>query len=164
MNTNNPYETPESDLKNETLGNRLNANREYAGFWIRFLATIVDTVLLIAVTFPLLFLIYGSNYLSSEGGAIKGVWDIFFQYIFPIIAYVLFWVYKSATPGKMICGLKIISLGDSEKITVGQAIGRYFSFIPAGIVLGLGFIWVAFDKNKQGWHDKLAKTAVIKNR
>ena len=164
MNTKNPYETPGSDLKNETLGQGLNANREYAGFWIRVVASIIDSVLLMAVTIPLLYLIYGSSFMSPEGGAIKGVWHLVISYIFPIVAVVLFWVYKSATPGKMVCGLKVIGLGASEKITVGQAVGRYFSYIPSAIVFGLGYIWVAFDKEKQGWHDKLAKTAVIKSR
>ena len=156
MSTENVYETPESELISEDQ-----AEPQYAGFWIRALASIIDTILIMLVTMPALMTIYGSDYWLSEQ-FIQGAWDIFFSYIFPAVAVVLFWIYKSATPGKMICGLKVISLGDSEQLSAGRSIGRYLAYYPSIIVLGLGFLWVAFDKRKQGWHDKLAKTAVVK--
>ncbi len=53
-----------------------------------------------------------------------------------------------------------------DKPSVGQLIGRYFAYFISTLPFGLGFFWVAFDSKKQGWHDKLAGTVVVrpKNR
>ena len=59
--------------------------------------------------------------------------------------------------------LKIVDAKTGNKLSVGQAIGRYFAYIPAILPLGLGLIWVGIDKKKQGWHDKLAGTVVIRS-
>lgn len=155
MQDENLYQPPSSDLLSER-----NTELRYAGFWIRVAAALIDTLLMMMITFPLLMTIYGSEILQS-GAMINGVWDFLISYIFPAVAVILFWIYKSATPGKMLCGLKVISLGKSEKLSVGQSIGRYLAYYPATLVLMLGLIWVAFDKRKQGWHDKLANTAVV---
>jgi len=48
--------------------------------------------------------------------------------------------------------------------SLGQAIGRYLAYFVSALVLGLGFIWIAFDTRKQGWHDKLAGTVVVRAR
>lgn len=74
----------------------------------------------------------------------------------------LTWLYKSATPGKMLFGLKIVGLGSEPNLSVGKSIGRYFAYYLSMLVLFHGFIWVAFDPRKQGWHDKLANTVVVK--
>lgn len=150
------YQTPTSDLTSEP-GDEV----VYAGFWIRVLANILDGIFYMIIAFPLLTAIYGMVYWESEEYTL-GVWDFLISNILPIIIVITFWVYKSATPGKMVLGLEIISLGENKKLSVGQAIGRYFAYIPAYLVFFLGIIWVAFDKRKQGWHDKLASTAVIK--
>jgi uncharacterized RDD family membrane protein YckC len=59
--------------------------------------------------------------------------------------------------------LKVVDAVSGEKMSMGQAIGRYFAYIPAMLPLGLGLIWVGIDKKKQGWHDKLAGTVVIRD-
>ncbi len=155
MDSHNVYQAPESDLS--TIDGK---DHEFAGFWIRVLASLIDTLLLMAVTVPILIAVYGKEYWS--GSMSSGVLDLMLSYVFPAVAVILFWVYKSATPGKMIFKLKVISLGDSEQLSVGQATGRYFAYFLATLPLCLGLIWVAFDKRKQGWHDKLAGTAVVK--
>jgi uncharacterized RDD family membrane protein YckC len=83
--------------------------------------------------------------------------------VLPILATVLFWKYRAATPGKMILGLKIANAADLGPISTGQAVGRYFAYFVSTIVFGLGFLWVAFDAKKQGWHDKMAGTVVIRD-
>ena len=75
-----------------------------------------------------------------------------------------FWIYSGSTPGKMVFGLRIVGAETGAPISVGQAIGRYFSYILSSIVFCLGFIWVGFDARKQGWHDKLAGTVVVRRR
>jgi len=62
----------------------------------------------------------------------------------------------------MVFGLKIIDEKTGGKPSKGHMIGRYFGNYVSGLILALGFIWIAFDKRKQGWHDKLAGTLVIR--
>ena len=134
---------------------------EYAGFWVRTGACIIDTLLICLITFPALIGIYGMEYFSSEA-LIVGPWDFLISWIFPTIAVILFWIYRSATPGKMAVKSKIVDARTGNKPTAGQLIGRYFAYIVSILPLMLGIIWIAFDKRKQGWHDKLAGTVVVK--
>lgn len=135
---------------------------EYAGFWIRTAAALIDTILIMIIIFPLLFAIYGSDYLLA-GSFIQGFWDVMLNYILPAIAVILFWVYKSATPGKLALGLTIVDAKTGGKPSTGQMIGRYLAYYVSIIPLMLGIIWVGIDKRKQGWHDKLAGTVVIRH-
>ena len=140
---------------------------EYAGFWVRTGATIIDTILIMVITFPLLVFIYGWHYFSPNNtNLIAGPADFLITWVFPLIAVVLFWMYKQATPGKMALSLRVLDAHTGNSLTVGQSIGRYFAYIVSMIPLGLGFIWVGLDKRKQGWHDKLAGSVVVraKNR
>ncbi len=68
------------------------------------------------------------------------------------------------TPGKIILGLKIVDVDTGGKLSIGKAIGRYVGYIIAVLPLCLGIFWVGIDKRKQGWHDKLAGTVVIRTR
>jgi uncharacterized RDD family membrane protein YckC len=77
---------------------------------------------------------------------------------------IVFWVYKSATPGKLATRLAIVDAKTGEKPSTGQFIGRYFAYYVSIIPFFLGFIWVGIDKRKQGFHDKLAGTVVIRNK
>lgn len=140
-----------------------NKEYEYAGFWIRVGASLIDMLLFAMIALPLMFLAYGSLVWESED-IFLGAADFLINVTFPLFATVLFWVYKSATPGKIALKLKIVNAGDGGKLSVGQSLGRYFAYIPAMLVLFIGIFWVAFDKKKQGWHDKLAKTVVIKKK
>ena len=137
-------------------------NTQYAGFWIRTGAAIIDSILLLIIIMPILTAIYGSDYWLGEQ-LINGTWDVFLNYIFPAIAVLVFWSYKSATPGKMGTKLTIVDAKTGAKPTTQQFIIRYIGYYVATIPLGLGILWVAFDKRKQGWHDKIANTVVIRN-
>jgi len=139
----------------------MNGN-EYAGFWIRTGASIIDTVLLLIITMPILAAIYGTDYWESES-FVQGVWGFLFNYIFPAIAVITFWIYKSATPGKMATKLSIVDARTGGKPSTGQLVGRYLGYYVSIIPLFLGIIWVGIDERKQGWHDKLAGTVVIRN-
>ncbi|MFT5131555.1 MAG: putative RDD family membrane protein YckC [Gammaproteobacteria bacterium] len=135
---------------------------DYAGFWIRTLAAIVDTIMIMFIVFPLLFLIYGEKYLMSES-VILGYWDVMLNYVLPAIVIILFWIYKSATPGKMLLKLKIVDAKTGGKPSAGQLVGRYLGYYVSMLPFFLGIIWVGFDSRKQGWHDKLAGTVVIRS-
>jgi uncharacterized RDD family membrane protein YckC len=140
-----------------------NEEYEYAGFWIRVGATFIDVFLLSIILLPLTMMVYGDLTWKREG-LILGSADFLINYVLPFVATILFWLYKSATPGKMVLNIKVVDADTGEKLSVGQSIGRYFAYIPAMAILMIGIIWVAFDKRKQGWHDKLAKTVVIRKR
>jgi len=135
---------------------------QYGGFWIRTGAAIIDSILLLIIVMPLLTSIYGYEYWLSEQ-LINGSWDVLLNYILPAIAVLVFWSYKSATPGKMATKLTIVDANTGQKPTTQQFIIRYIGYYVAAIPLGLGILWVAFDKRKQGWHDKMANTVVIRN-
>ena len=135
---------------------------EYAGFWIRTGAAIIDSILVFIIIVPILTLIYGVDYWLGASPYTR-FWDILFNYVFPAIAIILFWVYKSATPGKMAFKLSIIDAKTGGKPSTGQLIGRYFGYYISMIPLFLGLIWVGIDKRKQGFHDLLAGTIVVCN-
>jgi uncharacterized RDD family membrane protein YckC len=137
--------------------------QEYAGFWIRVWASIIDTILMLIIIMPILFAIYGTDLWVRES-FVAGFWDFIFQYILPAIAVIILWIYKPATPGKMLTGLIIVDAKTGEKPSTGQFIVRYLGYYVSIIPLSLGIIWVGIDKRKQGWHDKLAGTVVIKTK
>ena len=133
---------------------------EYAGFWVRFLASVLDSVLLVLILVPLLMLIYGPRILfatESPGFAYNLI-----NYGLPIIAVIIFWQYRSATPGKIMMGIYIVDEITLGQPSFGRLVLRYFGYYVSILPLLLGFIWVAFDKRKQGFHDKIARTLVIK--
>ena len=137
---------------------------KYAGFWIRFVAFLVDSVLVVILIFPplvgILFALYGDKYLEPLD-FIEGELDSWLFRILPALAVIVFWIYKSATPGKMVVNTKIVDAKTGETPSKGQCIGRYFAYYLSTLPLFMGFFWIAFDKRKQGWHDKLAGTVVI---
>jgi len=136
---------------------------EYAGFWIRTGAAIIDSILILIIITPLLTTIYGANYWNSEH-IFNGTWDVLLNYIFPAIAVVIFWIYKSATPGKMATKLTIVDARTGQHPTTQQFIIRYIGYYVSTIPFGLGIFWIVFDKRKQAWHDKMANTVVIKRK
>lgn len=114
------------------------------------------------IILPILAVIYGPDYWVGES-IYFGFWDVMLNYILPAIAVIVFWIYKSATPGKMATKLMIVDAETGGRPSTSQFIGRYLGYYISMIPLFLGIIWVGFDKRKQGWHDKLAGTVVIRS-
>lgn len=136
---------------------------EYAGFWVRAGAALIDTLLLTLVTVPLLISIYGWSYFDEESTQfIAGPADFLISWVFPAIAVIFFWIYKQATPGKMAISASIVDATTGKPASTAQLIGRYFAYFISALPLCLGYFWIAFDKRKQGWHDKLSGTVVIR--
>jgi uncharacterized RDD family membrane protein YckC len=135
---------------------------EYVGFWLRLLASLIDTVLSAMVLYPILYTLYGREYFSGKQ-LIGGSGDFILTHLLPAIAIIVFWVYKSATPGKMAIHAKIVDAKTGLQPSKGQLIGRYFAYYVSTIPLCLGFFWIAWDPKKQGWHDKLAGTVVVRS-
>ena len=136
---------------------------EYVGFWKRVLAALIDTLIVVVVSVPLLLVAYGTSYFSQtqQPGAFVGLWDFVIQVVLPAVGVILFWKFRGATPGKMAISAKIVDATTLGAPTPGQLVGRYFAYFVSILPLCLGLIWVAFDRRKQGFHDKLANTVVI---
>lgn len=136
-------------------------SKEYAGFWIRFAASLIDTVLLLLLITPLMHWVYGEVYWSSDDFLLGG-WDLVLNWICPLIATVAFWVYRSATPGKMALKLEVLDADTGHRLTPSKSVIRYLAYYISAIPLCLGFIWIAFNGKKQGWHDLIANTVVVR--
>lgn len=122
---------------------------EYAGFWVRLGAGIIDLLILgfivgiVACVFPSPIIYIAVGLLVS------------------VAHFVGFWVWRGQTPGKMVAGIKVIRT-DSSPLTWQCALLRYWGYIVSAMILFIGFIWIAFDSCKQGIHDKIADTYVVK--
>ena len=136
---------------------------EYVGFWPRVGASIIDTILVSLIIAPLATWIYGGDY-WLDPALVKGPADALISWVLPSVAIVLFWVYRQATPGKMAIGARIVDARTGAPPGTGQLVGRYLGYFVSTIPLCLGLLWVAFDPRKQGWHDKLAGTVVVRSK
>lgn len=162
----------------------------YVGFSTRLYAAFIDTILVLLLIFPFVpksfrkaelppeieqsiaeleqglitheQLASEINYYMLHGG---GLFDMLtgtlVDFVIMGVLVITFWIYRSATPGKMLFATKIINVKTGDKPSIPQLIGRYFAYFLSGAFFFLGFIWILFDKKRQGWHDKLAGTAVI---
>jgi uncharacterized RDD family membrane protein YckC len=136
---------------------------EYAGFWIRVWASIIDTLLICVVVYPLLTAIYGYAYWDSTD-FIHGPMDVLISWVLPAAAVLAFWVARQATPGKMAISARIVDAKTGNNPGTGQLLIRYLGYFVSSIPFGLGLFWVAFDSRKQGWHDKMAGTVVVRKK
>jgi uncharacterized RDD family membrane protein YckC len=125
-----------------------------AGFWIRVVAFIIDSII-VGVVNSIIAAILNSSTTGRSG----------IQTLLGIIYFTYFWSASSPWPGQTV-GDKLLSLRvirtDGSDLSIVQAFIRYVGLFISFLVIFIGVIWVAFDPNKQGWHDKIAGTYVIK--
>ncbi|MDF2182512.1 RDD family protein [Neptuniibacter sp. CAU 1671] len=139
--------------------------QEYAGFWVRSLATGVDFSLTLLLFSGPLFLLDDSPDWELQPAQLKfDPVDLLSHYLLPFLITVGFWLRFLATPGKLLTGLKIVDANTGSRMHLRQAVIRYISYPLAMLPLGLGIFWILRDRKKQGWHDKLAGTVVIRER
>jgi uncharacterized RDD family membrane protein YckC len=134
-----------------------------AGFWIRAVAAIIDSLLVTAVEVSLgLVLGLVTAGLDSTEQSMIAVVIWLFGMVLTVAYYVFFTGYCGQTPGKMALRIKVIRTNGTEigygKAALREILGKFVS----GILLGIGYLMVAFDLQKQGLHDKIADTYVIK--
>ncbi|MDU7692793.1 MAG: RDD family protein [Helicobacter sp.] len=141
---------------------------EYAGFWIRLLATVIDFIILFSVVTigTITIITISDSYDSGSTPAFLFFLDcpIIFWLIVIIAVTIAFWHGFGATPGKIICKIKIVNATTHETIGFWRSIWRLIGYCVSATFAYLGFIWIAFDPKGQGWHDKMANTVVIKVR
>jgi uncharacterized RDD family membrane protein YckC len=139
----------------------MNGTSMYAGFWRRVAAWILDILVLGIVTVPL-------NLAFGDGA---GSDSMAYSPEAQSISTALGWLYfalmesstKQATLGKMALGIMVTDL-EGRRIGFGKATGRYFAKILSALILLIGFLMVAFTARKQGLHDILAGTLVVKGQ
>ena len=152
----------------------------YAGFWIRFIASFLDTLFLaLPVAIVIYFLSDGNwfdfaQYQQNMQLAMSGnphaldnqpktsfTWELIFE-ISVLVITVIFWdKWRGATPGKKMVHIKVVDAKSFKDITNKQAITRSLGYIPSTLLFGVGFLMVAFRKDKRALHDLLASSAVI---
>ena len=122
--------------------------REYMGFWIRLAAVLIDSILVLILV-ALLSRIFGGP-------------GIFIAYVFGLLYYVLLTTLQGQTLGKMLLGIQVVdSRGNIPRIgtvLLREVVGKFIS----GLLFNLGYIWVAWDREKRAWHDHIAGTFVIR--
>ena len=150
---------------------------EYVGFWPRAVAQVVDTLWITPIVFVIgKRLLHASPDLmdqilsdpasvsTSALGAelMPSPAEFLVNGVLPALLIVAFWAYKGATPGKMLLHARIVDAKSGEAPSRGQLLIRYLGYYVSIFTLFLGFIWVAVDPRKQGFHDKLAGTVVVR--
>lgn len=165
---------------------------EYAGFYARFAASVVDSVALLLPISLILEAMFSSSTLQADReymhSALRSApsqqealeifqqqlmregflsqW--FFTNTIPTLLIagvtIALWYFFSGTPGKLLLGMKIVDAQTGQPPTMKQDIKRYLGYFLSMIGGMLGFISVVWDKRKQGWHDKLAGTVVVYKR
>ena len=147
---------------------------QYGGFWIRFVAIIIDAIIVQIVVFPisLIFMMIG-GISSAVGGAsrdvmVSGMW-VTGMAVRGLFGLVVNWLYEAfmesssrqATLGKMIFSLKVTDLY-GNRISFARATGRHFAKYLSGLIFMIGYIMAGFTERKQALHDMIAGTLVQK--
>ena len=138
-----------------------NTEPEYIGFWLRVAAAFIDTAAVSVAVLPILMIII-SDSLPIHDSLIKLFLYFSVVTILTLLAVVIFWIFKSATPGKMLIDAIIVDADTLGPPSKWQLIVRYLGYYVSIIPFCLGLFWVGWDNRKQGFHDKLARTVVIR--
>jgi len=152
----------------------------YAGFFIRLVASFLDTLFLaVPVGVVIYFLSQGewfdfAQYQQNLQLALLGdpqalqsqpqtsmKWEIIFELAILVVTIIFWKQWGGTTPGKKMVGIKIVDAKTLGEITNKQAITRSLGYIPSTLLFGLGFLMVAFRRDKRALHDLLADTIVI---
>jgi uncharacterized RDD family membrane protein YckC len=146
-------------------GNKI--KMEKAGFSIRFAAYFIDSIVLtLCSIFLLLNLFILINFFSNNNANILEVLNTvfipfyFFSYLLKCFYFTFFHTYNGQTVGKLMCGIRVVDL-KGKNISSFKSLFRFFGYYLSLYCLGFGFLWVLIDKNRQGWHDKLAGSIVV---
>jgi uncharacterized RDD family membrane protein YckC len=144
--------------------------RQFAGFWIRFVAVFVDGIILgvagAIINIPLQLAMMGMGTMTDPTAIIGSALGLFSIMIALNVAMGVayeawFVVNKGATPGKMVLSLEVIR-ADGTRPGWGLAIGRYFAkILSSWPTIWIGYIMAGVDEEKRGLHDRICNTRVV---
>ncbi|GIW92748.1 MAG: RDD family protein [Pirellulaceae bacterium] len=160
----NPYQAPTAPVAGVVDHVR------YAGFWLRFVAAILDGLILYAASLPLIMLRWLVIGEDGEADLYVDPSKAWIDLSFNCVSIVIYWLYFAllessawqATLGKRALGLVVTDL-DGNRISFARATGRHFAKILSGCLL-IGYLMAAFTERKQALHDIVAGCLVIKKR
>jgi uncharacterized RDD family membrane protein YckC len=135
----------------------------YGGFWMRVGAKMLDSLILGAVVFLPMVVVMAVRVAAHPNAQEPDFVILFFQLGYYVLwgAYEVFFVGKyGATPGKMICRLRVVR-PDNDRLTYGRATGRFFANFLSGIMCYVGYIMAGFDDEKRALHDRICDTRVV---
>lgn len=132
-----------------------------SGFWRRAAAMAIDWFWLFCVTGALAWVVFGVP-LPSGGASQAAVGARWIHNLLPAVVFIAGWRLFGTTPGKLLLELRVVDARTGGRPSWPRAIVRYIGYFISALPLGLGFFWMLIDRrNKQTWHDKLARTRVI---
>ncbi len=138
------------------------AGLAYAGFWVRLLAFILDAIVLAVVT-TALGPLFGTGTMIQTGTSFQVNYQAnALGTLFGLVYFIGFWAWRGQTPGMMPFNMRVVQADNGQKVDVVRALLRYVGLIISIAVIFIGVIWAAFDSRKQGWHDKIASTLVVR--
>jgi uncharacterized RDD family membrane protein YckC len=142
------------------------AGTRYAGFWIRLAAYVLDSVAVDGITFALLNATKPIRCVTSDGSTcLPGTSTVSpLLYVFsaiPVVYFVVMWA-LGGTVGQRVLGLRVVNASTGANLGVGRAMARYLGYLVAAAALFMGLVWAGFDRRKQGWHDKIANSVVLR--
>ena len=146
---------------------RQSANQRFAGFWIRVLAWVVDSIILsvvgVALTFGAGFVVgaLGSNLPSLQNFLVPIVAAT--SFLLPAIYLLVGWARSGRTFGKMLCGIRIVC-ENGAPLGFGGALVRLLGYMLSSLIFCIGYLMVAFTDRKRGLHDMVAGTVVVYDR
>lgn len=162
-------QTASAPLAKQVASDVAPLGRAYASFLIRLGAALIDSVLVAVVSFTIAFVLYilgnavsGGDASSPTVLALNGIVSLF-NLVFGLGYYIYFTGKTGQTLGKRALKIKVVQVGSDAPLGYVNAFLReVVGKLLSSLVFGLGYLWVIWDKDKQGWHDKIAKTVVIK--
>ena len=144
----------------------------YAGFFRRFFALLIDQIAMGILAFLVSFILAAAlgitagaesgfvSFLSGSAALITYVILIFFQFLY----FGYFWSKSGQTVGMKLLDVKVVRQGDEAPLSFWRAAFRgTIGYYVSGLIFSLGFIWAAFDGQKEAWHDKLFDTWVVRS-
>jgi uncharacterized RDD family membrane protein YckC len=140
------------------LASSWSSSPDYAGFWQRAAALVIDWLLAMVIAVPVMVVVFGLRRVSLDPA--EHSWDLL-ALVAVAAAVIGFWRYCGATPGKLALGVKIVDAETGQPPTLGRLMLRFLGYFVSAFPLYLGFLWAAVDRRKQAWHDKIARTIVI---
>ena len=107
----------------------------------------------------LFLIVLGPSYINASFWSLEGL----VENALSLIITVAFWIKLFGTPGKLLMSCQVVDADSNQSLSLKQAVLRYAGYYVSALPLGLGFLWIAWDKRKQGFHDKIANTVVLYN-
>jgi uncharacterized RDD family membrane protein YckC/RNA polymerase subunit RPABC4/transcription elongation factor Spt4 len=166
-NCGSPIQPPAASVPPATRPRRRRPPRpQYAGWWMRWLGySIIDGLVVAGIALVLSLVLWMMFYASNESPTAEeeNTFTAFVALFAYAAGFVYFWVSNSIgrSVGKLILGLRVVMKDTGEAPGAARGFLRTFGYAVSTVPLLLGFLWAAWDKDRQAWHDKMAGTVVV---